>query len=373
MGNLPLSNVIDVTITRETMFPTMEGFDTLLVVTDETTGPLNSSVRTKTYRSMEEVAADWAASDEAYKAAQAAFSQSPMVKTFKLGFRVAANPVDDELDEIQAYDQNWYGLAFTNELRDVAGCLLAAAWCEARVKLYFMGTNDVDTENPADAANYAHQVMLLGYDRTASVYHQTASLYPDVALASRVLSVNFLSRNSTITAKFKRLRGITPVDIDSAAYTAITGFVPGTGLDDTAGHFANTYITMGGVEFNAEGNVASGEWIDVIHFVDWLRAAIQAEVLGRLVNVGKIPYTNVGMRILVDAVEDMLNIGVINGGIASEIDEDGNTLPEFTVTIAKVEDVPAAQRAARIAPDITFVARLAGAVHYASVTGRVLV
>jgi hypothetical protein len=355
------------------MFPTAEGFDTLLVVTDETSGPLSASVRTKVYRSMDEVAVDWNSTDKIYEAANAAFSQSPMTKTFKAGFRVLANPVDDELDEIQAYDQDWYGLAFTSELRDVAGCLLAAAWCESRTKLYFMATNDVDTENPADTANYAHQVMLLGYDRTASVYHQTATLYPDVALASRLLSVNFFSRNSTITAKFKRLRGITPIDVDSAGYTAITGFVPGTGLDDTAGHFANTYISLGGVEFNAEGNVASGEWIDTMHFVDWLTSAIQNEILGRLVTVGKIPYTNVGVRTLVDAVEDMLQLGVTNGGIASEIDEEGNTVPEFEVTVANVQDVPAAQRAARIAPDITFVARLAGAIHYATVTGRVLV
>jgi len=373
MGNLPISNVVDVTITRETMFPTEEGFDTLLVVTNETTGPLSASIRTKVYRSMDEVAADWASTDEAYIAALAAFSQSPSVKNFKLGFRVTANPVDDELDEIQAYDQDWYGLAFTSEMRDAAGVLLAAAWCEARVKLFFSCSNDADTELSGDTANYSDQLKVLGYDRTVSVYHQVATLYPDVALASRVLTVNFNSRNSTITAKFKRLRGISPIDVDSAALTAITGFVPGTGLDDTAGHFANTYITMGGVEFNVEGNVCSGEWIDVMHFVDWLTSAIQTEILGRLVNLGKIPYTNTGVRILVDAVEDKLQIGVLNGGIASEIDEDGNTLPEFTVTVAKVEDTPAAQRAARIAPDIQFVARLAGAIHYATVTGRVLV
>lgn len=374
MGNLPVSTVVDVTITRETIFPTVDGFGTQLIVTAENTGPLNAGLRTKTYRSMDEVAADWASTDEAYIAAQAAFSQKPCADRIKIGWRDSGNPIVDELDEIQAYDSDWYGLTFTKEVRDTAAIPLIAAWVEARVKVYLSASNDTNTTNPLNITNVAYLLKNAGYDRSAIFYSEEVDEYPDVAFLARAFAVDFTAPNSAITMKFKRLFGISIVDLNSAELQAVTGFVPGLGLDQASGHFANTYVTVGGVEFVTEGNMASGEWFDTIHFADWLQNAIQIEILGILVNSNKVPYTNVGIDKLVKGVDRTLQQGVANGGIASDIDEDtGEILPAYEIEAVRVENVPASQRAQRIAPDISFVARLAGAVHYATIRGKLVV
>lgn len=374
MGSLPVSTVVDVTITRETIFPTRKGFGTQLIVTAENTGPLNAGNRVKLYRSVDEVAADWPSTAEARKAAETAFSQAPAADELKIGWRDSANPHVDELDLLVAEDDDWYGLAFTNEVRDDAVVDLIAAWVEPRTKLFITCSNDVLTEDETDLTNQAYRLQQLGYDRTGVFYHRDASLYPDAAFLSRALSIDLNNPNSAITMKFKRLPGITPVGLNSAELRAVTGFVPAQGLDDTAGFFANTYISLGGIEMTAEGNMASGEFFDIMHFADWLANAIQLEVFGRLTTVGKVPYTNVGIQNLVDGVELMLLQGVLNGGIASDIDEEtGEVIPEFETSVARVEDVPASQRANRIAPDIQFIARLAGAIHYSTITGRLVV
>lgn len=374
MGNLPISTTIDVTITRETIFPSREGFNTQLIVTGEVTGPLNAGLRTKSYRSIDEVAADWPVLSEAYIAAQTAFSQKPSADRVKIGFRTLANPVVSELGLIQAVDSDWYALTFTKEVRDSADVTAVAAWIEARVKLYMSATNDIDTEAPANVTNVSYLLQQSGYDRSGTFYHTDVDLYPDCALFSRLLSTNLNTPNSMLTMKYKRLIGITPVAINSGTLQQITGFVPGTGLVESAGYFANTYISVKDTPYMVEGNMASGEFIDTMLFSDWLRDALETETLSRLVTTDKIPYTDRGAQNLVEGVDNVLQQGVSNNGIAADTDPDtGELLPAYSISVQRVLDVPASQRANRVAPDIQFIARLAGAFHYSTITGRLTV
>lgn len=375
MGNLPISTTIDVTITRETIFPTREGFNTQLIVTAENTGPLNAGLRTKSYRSIDEVAADWPDTSEAYIAAATAFSQKPSADRVKIGWRDSAAPtIPGELNLIQAVDSDWYALTFTKEVRDSADVTAVAAWIEPRVKLYMSATNDSDTELPANVTNVSYLLQQSGYDRSGTFYHTDVDLYPDVALFSRLLSTNLNTPNSMLTMKYKRLIGITPVALNSSTLQQVTGFVPGTGLVESAGYFANTYISVKDTPYMVEGNMASGEFIDTMLFSDWLRDALETETLSRLVTSDKIPYTDRGAQNLVEGVDNVLQQGVANGGIAADTDPDtGDFLSAYTINVQRVLDVPASQRANRVAPDIQFVARLAGAFHYATITGRLTV
>lgn len=376
MAELTKDRIVQVSIDRQTYYPTEIGFGTQLILTNETSGPLDASTRTKLYSGVDEVAVDWPVSSEAYKAANAAFSARPGSASLKIGYYDALNSIDSELTLVEAYDNDWYGLTFTSAARDGGvDASLAASWVEARTKVCVMCSNDVLTKDAADTTCVAAQLKAAGYDRTAIFYHETPTDYPDVEWLSRMLSVDYNKAGSSTTGKFKRLPGITSnTQLSSADVTAVTGWSPGLGFVSSAGHYANTYVTIGGLSFVVEGNMVSGEFFDTIHFVDWLASRVQNEVLGELVNSPKIPYTNVGVQKLVQRVQFSLQRGELAGGIASDEDpETGEILAAYTVQVERVEDVPASQRAQRIAPDIQFTARLAGAVHYASVSGVVTV
>ena len=89
-------------------------------------------------------------------------------------------------------------------------------------------------------------------------------------------------------------------------------------------------------------------------------------MLSALANNARIAYTNKGIQILVSAVETVLNRARVAGLIAETTDENGELLPEYEISVERVENIPASQRRQRIAPVIDAKFRYAGAVHYTS-------
>jgi len=379
MAKLPFSRVVEVTVTRQDRFPTRDGFGVPLILTSQAAAPVSAGTRTKVYGSMEEVAAEWNAADEAYKAALSAFSQNPRPKQLKIGFidagtldTVPSPAMADELDAVYAADSDWYWLQFTAEFRDQSVLDAAVAWAEAKNIQLFLDSNDarlesapVATPGPTDNIAVRNQTA---YDRTSVFYHHEPEHYVAAAASGYTATRDFDQVDSAYTLKFKRLRGITPVNKASAAVQAITGFVPDKGLDKDEGHFANTYVDIGGLPMVVEGSTLSSAFIDEIHTSDWLIARTQETLLGILANNDVVPYTNTGIHMLVAGVEQVMQRAFKAGLIADVEDADsGDLLPAYEITVEAVEDVPAAQRRNRVAPDINCTFRYAGAVHYATV------
>jgi hypothetical protein len=166
--------------------------------------------------------------------------------------------------------------------------------------------------------------------------------------------------------KFKRLIGVGVINKASAAVQAVTGFVPAVGLDSAQGHFANTYVNIGGLDMVVEGTLLDGSFTDELHTTDWIIARAEEELLSRLANNARIPYTNTGIEILVSGVRAVLDRAYIAGLIADFEDENSELQPAYDIQVERVEAIPAAQRRQRIAPVIDARFRYAGAVHYCS-------
>lgn len=377
MAKLPISRVVNVTVTREDRFPTRQGFGIPLIVTTESVAEqVDATNRVKVYGSMDEVALDWASSTEAFKSAQAAFSQNPRPLQIKIG-HVAPGVLDGEpdpeiTDELQAvydYDSNWYWLTFTKPFRDTGQVEDdIVAWVETRNKQAFLDSNDADMEDKANATNVAARHKNGAFDRTSVFYHTDDDVYFGSAATGYVATRNFDQPNSAYTLKFKRLRTVSAMNKPSAVVQAITGFVPELGLDAEEGHFANAYVNIGGLEMVVEGSTLAGAFIDEIHASDWLIARTQEEVLAVLANNDRVPMTNTGVHQLVAAVEAVMQRAFIAGLIADVEDaETGELLAAYSIEVERVEAIPASQRRQRIAPDIRVVFRYAGAIHYATV------
>lgn len=233
--------------------------------------------------------------------------------------------------------------------------------------------------SPQYGGSIAEYIESMGYDRSFVFYHTDATLYPALALlaycATRDLDRGNLlaaqrgdiNSGNAYTAKFKKLSGITVLNKGSAVVQAITGFVPGLGIDAAQGHRANTYVDIGGLPMVVEGSVGSGAFIDEIHASDWIIARMREALLSTLANNARVPMTNPGVGILCNTVRGVMNRAVAAGIVAAEFGEDDTEIvPEFTIAVDRVENIPAAQRRNRVAPDIKVTFRYAGAIHYAS-------
>jgi hypothetical protein len=233
--------------------------------------------------------------------------------------------------------------------------------------------------NPQYGGSIAEYIESKAYDRSFVFYHTDAALYPALALlafcATRDLDRGNLqaaqrgdiNSGNAYTAKFKKLVGITVLNKGSAVVQAITGFIPGLGVDPAQGHAANTYVDIGGLPMVVEGTVGSRAFIDEIHASDWIVARMREALLSTLANNDRIPFTNPGVGILTNTVRGVMNRAVAAGVVASEFgDDQTEILPEFTIAVDRVENVPVSQRRNRIAPDIKVDFRYAGAIHYAS-------
>lgn len=381
MAVLPYSRVVDVTVTRQDNFVARRGFGTPLFLQSKmVTGQVSNAKRTKLYASIEEVAVDFLTSDEAYKAAQTAFSQNPRPIAIKIGYYDAtavaggANPgakaalLTTELNTVRDYDGDWYFLTVEDDLRDQTTVTDAiSAWAEARTVIAIVDSNDAGMKSSSNITNLAYRLKQLDYERTAVFWHETAAEYPSMALAA-VLSSRVLDDDeSAYTPAFKQFRGITPSNISSAELQAVTGFIPQLGQDKAAGHLASAYVNIGGQNHVQFGSVCSpNDFIDEVHVGDWLKARTEEEMFNVLLNNARVAFDDRGMALLASAVELVMNRAEAAGVIAADYDDlTREYSPSYKLTIPRALSVPASQRNARISPPIRIEFRYAGAVHYA--------
>ncbi len=384
---LPYSRVIDVSVTRQDRYPSTTGFRTPILFTGTpNAGIVDATTRTKLYSTIDEVAADFASNTPAYIAAEKFFAGDPRPIQLKIGYLdIDGTPaIASEIASLNAFDSEWYWAFCTTEFTDQATLQQGlATWFETQNKMVGLDSADIDTQTaaPATGSSIAKWAKDAALERCPVFYHTSGS----ELLAARAWAytsgrdldrANYeaakrgrIDSGQAYTLKFKELRGATAVNLDSAKVQAITGFVPGTGLTSNAGNYANTYVNIGGLNMLVEGSTPRGSFIDEVHAIDWLRARMQESVLATLANEPRIPMTDVGTGFLIQSgVVPPLNRAVAAGILAVDFDEAGRLLPAYEISVDKVANIPGAQRRQRIAPDIKVVARLAGALHYVSVS-----
>jgi hypothetical protein len=374
MAKIPYSRTVSVSLTRSDRFPARRGFGTLLFLTSQAVvGEVDASNRTKLYSSPEEVAADFAAGDEAYKAALVAFAQNPRPIAMKVGYvqldsAPTAVELQAQLDLIYAADQDFYFITIEDTLRDTTQLQGLIDWVEAKPKQALLDTNDADVLLSGSSASLP-ATNKGAVERTSFFYHADPLEYPAVALAARLSTFNFDQSNSAYTAKYKKLQGVTVSDLTSAQVQAATGFTPQLGQATATGHMTNVYIDIGGQPFVVEGSTLTPNvFIDTLHAADYIVARTEEEMLGVLLNNNRVPFTDEGMEMLAGAVRTVMAQARTAGLVADDVNpETGEYEPSVIITVPSALSVPESQRVARIAPSIDCQFRYAGAVHYATV------
>lgn len=371
---IPASSIVDVSIAVSPQFPPRGNFSILNIITSQA-GVIDATERIRFYGAIDEVAGDWAVTDEAYLAAQTYFSQSPAPDRVAISFRddAGGETITESLNAIQDVDPGWYGFMFTSEVRDLAiiggaldpGAVEAAAWAQARTKVFGTVSNSIDALNPALSTDIGSLLNIALYTRSFVIYSSTTAEYPEASVFGRAFTVDFGASNSTITLKFKQLPGITSENLRTSEKEALDG------------KRINAYFLVGNdadaVPLYGESFMAANFFFDEIHGIDWLANAIENQVFGYLfTRPTKVPLTDKGGAAIEQQVIRVLDEAVTNGLIAPGTTTDGVFLANGYITsVEAVVDIPTADKAARIGPDVNFVAILAGAVHSIQINGLV--
>ncbi len=116
--------------------------------------------------------------------------------------------------------------------------------------------------------------------------------------------------------KFKTLNGITPDTLTATEIDAI----------DKAHTIG--YATVFGKDQTTAGRALSGEYIDTLHGVIWVKTQMEASLEKLLQDNGKVPYEQRGINMILATGTQVLNAASERGIILN--DENGK--PDFTIT-----------------------------------------
>lgn len=253
--------------------------------------------------------------------------------------------VATELAAVAAAENDWYGLVLASHstLENIA----AAAWCETNKKLFIAVSSDTDILSDT-SGNMLETLNSAAYHYTAGMFSRSPGDFPGAAW----MGANLWNQPGSGTWKFDTLQGITVDDLTASDISNIRS------------NKGNYYIQSAGVNMTFEGWAASGRFLDITRFVDWLSARMGERVFSTLVNAsGKVPFTDAGINQIVGAVEEVLQTGIRAGGISDN--------PAPVVTAPRAANVSSSDKAARTLPDVDFACTLGGAIHKTTLTGKV--
>lgn len=193
--------------------------------------------------------------------------------------------------------------------------------------------------------------LVNGQNYTIGVKHDISEAM-DAALVGSIATLPV----GSVTWKFKQLVGITP---DTLTSTEVFG------LNDAN---VMAYEVMNSQGQTSEGKTMSGEYIDTIHGIIWVRATIQGKLEEFLQDNGKIPYDQSGITkisgIVIQVLEQAYQQEIIQ---QSEATGKG----DYKVTASPRSAQSQVDLSNRRYGGLSFTYHAAGAIHTITVNGAV--
>lgn len=303
----------------------------------------------------------------ALTAAPSPLSGTDLVSLLGLGLGLAVAGANSEtavqaIQAVQALNDSFFGVLFTNSLRDTSVVLDVAAYIQTLQKTYFTVSNDSDMLDPSDTTSNCYQAKQFGYSHTMFIYTPNNE-YPDASIMSILFTVNYSGVDTVKNPNFKALPGITSVSLTVAQLNALKA-VNG-----------NTIISVKGQAFFSDGRMAGNVssqtfYFDTWHFICWLQDYIQTNMLNLYLSKSNIPYSDAGVQMEVQNLNNSLQQGVTNGGLSPLSGENNTVIPAYEVLAPpRVATIPLSQRATRISPTLQFTANGSGAINSVTIIG----
>lgn len=272
-----------------------------------------------------------------YKAANAVFAQEH--RPSKIAVCASSGTLVEAITAVVAKDFRQIVVVNGNTEEYVA----AADYVEATKKMMFVSLS---------ATNFAtFKASLAGkkYKRTVIFVNGTEG-------ANAALVGEMAGRTvGSYTYKFRTLKGVI-----AETYTDAE-------IDEFHNNGAIVYVTKAGVDQTSEGFSQDGTFIDETENLDYVLADIEYRTQNVFPANSKVSYDNRGIALLEAATLSALKDAAENGIIAQN--DDGTY--DYTVAFGARSETTEADRASRVYKLGTFKFSLAGAIHYAEISGEV--
>lgn len=331
---------VTVTITRQTKAVSEKGFGTPLVLATSKDLPY------KVYTDIEQVTADFATTTEEYKLLSRMFSQNPRpaeIAVFGVQYDEAlgdpATLVTALNDLIKTRNDFYY---LTSVIQGDDEITALAEWISTQDKIYAVSTSS-DT---------LYTTLSGLYDNVFVLVHDQPRQYPAEGLVAQLAPLPI----GSYTWTFKTIQGVSPAAFDDMK------------IDDIHNHNACTYIRESGVDITSHGVATSGEYIDVVQAIHFIKARMAESVFRLLATKKKVPYTDGGIAMVIAKMDEVLRQAFKQGIIADE-----NGEPLYSITVPKRDDIPENTRAQRTLPDIEWSATIAGAIEKVDIRGTLMI
>lgn len=283
-------------------------------------------------------------------------------------------------------EPTWYPFMVTDAV--AADHIAISAWVLTQVgTVYFGNSSEADVQNGVTNNTFA-QLYASSSKRTWMQWATTQSgLYPNqiyftAAIMGQAMASNSQLSNSAFTEKFSggvTLQGVQTEPLDTTSIGNIEGSTPAQGPNGNLFlNYANSFSVL------EQGTMmAENVFFDQILNLDILASNIQFNIMNLLTSVPKVPQTDAGQQMLVQAVENALeqsvNVGFIAAGtwegqtltVGNQTLKPGQSLPSgyLVLTPSYASWAPGNQSAiqARQAPPIYVAIIESGAVHFVTI------
>lgn len=256
-----------------------------------------------------------------------------------------------DLTAIRAEDDDWYcALLDSNSSAEI---LALAAIIEPLTPKKILVTQSADSlcVDADSITDVAYLVADRDYFRTHVLFHPkiaTSDSWIAAALVGNALAYS----PGSVTWVNRELVGVGSWNPDSADRAGLIAKNSGS-IETVAGR----KVTFG-------GKVGGGEWIDIIHGLDWLHARIGERIFGLLASAAdaKIGFTDKG-------------IARVHAELRAQLTEasapPSSLLATWSTSVPTAASLSSSQRATRVLPNVTFSATVQGAIHAVNVAGTV--
>lgn len=255
--------------------------------------------------------------------------------------------IEDDLNDIYAYDQDWYGLVI-----DSVGAqeiLAAASWAETQTMLFFATTQDGACLGAGDT-DVCSQLQAATLQRTIPLWHHRATeQWACTAWAGKMLpkspgSANWANKSLAL------------VDMS---------VLNDTERGNLKSKNCNYYVPVKRIGFTLDGRASGGRFADITHGIDWFDARVQERIVSLMANNDKVPYTDAGIQLIRGQVDAQILAGIT----ATIVDP----AQDWWTSVPSAAGVDPNDKIQRVLRDVRFQFVLQGAINKVLIKGTVLV
>lgn len=270
--------------------------------------------------------------------------------------------------EIIKEDSDFYFVAADDNSDSfvLGGSGLAAA-VQSVDKLYFVSDSDVDniaTISDPDNSLFG-SLAAANYSNTITFYHQDAgnsSVVGDHSVSTFYPEMAYIGSNATALAGSATWANVRLTGI-SASASASTGLrLTSTQKDNLDKRNSNYLEFDAGNTYTRYGQTASNDWIDTIRGIHWQTSDLHGNLKALLIGQkgGKVSFNGSGLARVREVISSSLQRGV-----------NREFLDSYEITMPKLSEISTITKLARVLDNVTFTAKLAGAIHEITISGTV--